>query len=293
MTISNISFKVFLIFMFLSFACLIKGQCPNEVNHNIGSKMISSTKVRVSSEGAFNYRTEPDSNCEQYNLYYMIGRDSLSNDFDGSYTFNFSPPSEGVSLSFFRLTDVVSQGASEEIMIFVNGQHYPIPEIGKRLECDSDDNLAILTSEGNVRASPITTRGAWDGTYIEGNIENLTVYNKVFLAQSGPLKGSGGNGAFFTLFFCEGAVSAMYKNQEKGFLIYPNPGSEYIQIDFQDNSNSFNVELFDITGKKLKTYFNVKSGLKVHRDGLPVGLYNIRILLKDQLVFAKKILFLN
>jgi len=67
------------------------------------------------------------------------------------------------------------------------------------------------------------------------------------------------------------------RNPDWGFLVYPNPATDELNLRFQEASVRV-VELFDIAGKRLKNWMNVNdSEARLAVDGLVRGAYTLRV----------------
>ena len=66
---------------------------------------------------------------------------------------------------------------------------------------------------------------------------------------------------------------------EIGFNLYPNPANEFVNISFRENLSHIYLEILDIQGKKLKSFFvkNTKS-ISLDTIDLQCGTYIINIL---------------
>jgi hypothetical protein len=78
----------------------------------------------------------------------------------------------------------------------------------------------------------------------------------------------------------ESLISSTFESHfSREILVYPNPASEYFALDFGDYYAALNLELYDISGKKV-IQWNVPRNGKVEQFSLPSGLQNGVYLLK-------------
>lgn len=72
--------------------------------------------------------------------------------------------------------------------------------------------------------------------------------------------------------------------------IFPNPTTDYLNINWNGAQSDLNLELFDITGKKLLNKM-VSNHSKLSIMGYPVGLYLVRISDANRKVHSEKVYF--
>lgn len=72
--------------------------------------------------------------------------------------------------------------------------------------------------------------------------------------------------------------------------IFPNPTTDYLNINWNGAQSDLNLELFDITGKKLLNKI-VSNHSKLSIKEYPVGLYLVRILDGNQIIHSEKMYF--
>ena len=118
-------------------------QCLHQVSHINGTEIVNGITVVVSSSGEVGTNTVY---CAVDTEPYLIGVNSNpGNSNDGSYTFQFTPPIDSLTLNFSGITYA---GSSQEIIkLIVNGNHYPVTSVGNNNSCDT---LAVLTPAGNI-----------------------------------------------------------------------------------------------------------------------------------------------
>lgn len=93
---------------------------------------------------------------------------------------------------------------------------------------------------------------------------------------------------------CNNITGIMDMELDKIINIYPIPFSNSTTLVFKDgfHFNNCNVTLYDIFGGELRNYEMKSTELKIERDGLPEGIYFLRIQV-DNAFFTKKILIIN
>jgi hypothetical protein len=73
-------------------------------------------------------------------------------------------------------------------------------------------------------------------------------------------------------------------------MIAPNPASDQVILRSSPESPMLGIELFDMSGRQVQTHNLRNHYYYVQRDGLPDGIYVIRIQFEEGTI-AKKILF--
>ena len=91
----------------------------------------------------------------------------------------------------------------------------------------------------------------------------------------------------FTIDNCTGIDDRNTKNTE--VLVYPNPAKETITISL--SKDKYTIELYDVTGRKLKTVLNNESlkeeSLQIQLDNINPGIYFIKIINSDKTITKK------
>ncbi len=148
------------------------------VNHLSGSQTINDIVVTVSSTGQTARLWTPNL-CNGETGPYFIGYNTIDYTCsNGSFTFTFSPPVSEVKLNFTGLSS--SSVYDEEMIVYVNGEHYSIPEPGTLNSCEK---LAYLSNSGNVTGCYECSTSGWNGTHIEGPIYTLTILDSVIKGE--------------------------------------------------------------------------------------------------------------
>ncbi len=184
-----------------------------------------------------------------------------------------------------------SNGASTpEIEVFTSG-NYSV-QVGNAAGCISTPSEQVtiivnptpsqpfIQSNGNVLASSATTGNQWflNGTPIIGATEQFyTALESGFYTVQVTING------------CPSIPSEIYShtivnvdelNKNKDILIYPNPSSNILNIEYKNErgENIPLIELFDSRGKSINKYWNTRQISIAH---LADGLYFIRIMDTD------------
>lgn len=156
----------------------INAQSMQRVNHLSGEQIINDIMVTVTSKGQTALLWTPNL-CDGETGPYFIGYNTVDYTCtNGSYTFTFSPPVSEVKLNFTGLSS--SNVYDEEMIVFVNGNHYDIPEPGTLNSCEK---LAYLTNSGNVTGCYECSTSGWNDTRIKGPIYTLTVLDSVIKGE--------------------------------------------------------------------------------------------------------------
>jgi M6 family metalloprotease-like protein len=102
----------------------------------------------------------------------------------------------------------------------------------------------------------------------DGTIDNIKI---------SQISASGGDSMTF---YVDMNNVANLENYDLGFTIYPNPATNYLNIDFNiENNNVDNIKIFDIAGKEVysSTFHLLPTTLKINISQLPSGTYTIKI----------------
>ncbi len=90
---------------------------------------------------------------------------------------------------------------------------------------------------------------------------------------------------------------AMYVNEQIDetypLMLYPNPATDRVTIEFHNPDNqNLTLTLFDLQGRNVRRIENITGNrFYLHRDGLPSGLYIIRLHANTRIYNAKQIIF--
>lgn len=106
-------------------------------------------------------------------------------------------------------------------------------------------------------------------TTVSDEIKKIYIYNEVL----GFLVGE--NGMIYKTTSVEGLSVGGYQAEEQLIEIIPNPATEQIQIENIDKLNISSIELFDVSGKKVKVFNADKASLDV--SNLSKGMYLLKI----------------
>ena len=260
-----------LILFFTLKAILVFGQCTNPVSNLNGSAVVNNVNVTVTSLGLVSTYVE----CGDIGPYW-VGKNGIVDGY-GSYTFHFSPPITGFTLSFSGLDNYGSE--KDEIELSINGNHYPITAIGDLLACTP---LAVLNSEGNIIANPVLFHGGWRNNTIYGVIESLTVANNVTGVTAG---------ATFSLNICDPDLNTSEFDANPNIaILYPNPFN--IQTEIHSNRTIINpiIIIYDALGQVVKQTQSMSGNIIfVDRDGLSNGIYYLKLLEDNKVYFKTKL----
>jgi hypothetical protein len=76
--------------------------------------------------------------------------------------------------------------------------------------------------------------------------------------------------------------------------IYPNPFTEFVSIEFINPVNHFAIEIFDVTGRKIKTVQGKNENiLSVDLKNLNEGIYLINVFSEEEKIYSGKLLRIN
>ena len=255
MTTLNLQLKNYI----LTFCLLVSyefstAQCANQVTHLTGTAVVNGVSINVSTAGNVDTNT---AYCVNTNPYF-VGYNSVQGSGDGTYTFDFSPPINSLTLNF---SGISSAGIGQEaIVLSINGVHYPVPSVGDPNGCDP---LAALNPSGDITGCSNCSVSGWLGTTISGTISSLGVSDVAVWGS--------GNGAIFSLFICDGITSAAEYENAFTNVIYPNPFNTSLNFNSSKITNAEFV-LYDTFSKKLieNKLTNVSS---INTDFLSTGIY--------------------
>lgn len=257
-----LSFIVFLTFPDNS----LRAQCANQVMHTQGTENVNGIEVSVSSFGSVDTST---TYCPEVTQPYFIGINFTTGSVaDGSYTFEFNPPINGLTLNFSGLSNMPPN--SELITLSVNGAHYPLTEAGTDNGCDE---LAILSDEGNVEACEGCSVSGWRGTEISETISTLTVKDSIINGIPA--------GALFSLFICEAQTTNTDESQTLDLEVYPNPAQNILNITGKELIGS-KLTVIDMHGQQLSIDPHIDSDqISLNISHLPAGVYFLSVNKKD------------
>lgn len=247
-------------------------QCPNAVTHTSGNSLINDITVTVSHT---NFASAAGY-CTVDNSYYLNG---IFGSTVPNFTFTFSPPISAATLSFAGLSNVGT--AIEEAQIFINGTHSPIYSQGLTNGCE--ENLAINTSEGNIRGCVGCDLSGWKNTNISGTIYSIKVQQVII---------SGNTGGFtFGLKICDNALGNLSYNST-AFSFFPNPTKDISTIKFDRTIMNGSISVFNCYGQlvSISTITDSQS-IILNRGKLPAGIYFVQIMENNSRVGSTKIIF--
>jgi hypothetical protein len=208
-----------------------------------------------------------------FTLPYFIGYSSTSG--DGSFTFYFLPPVSALSLNFSGISNDV--GGTEEVVLYVNGLHYPIPSAGTPNGCDP---MAVLSPSGNITGCAGCGVSGWKETVINGPIALLTVKDSVI--QGLP------NGSIFSLFICTGEVGLEEHLSTTGYRLFPQPLLDEATLQLNRDLEDATLVVYNLYGQPVKELHHLSGrSLPFRREQLPAGLYSLQ-LTEDRKIIARE-----
>jgi hypothetical protein len=186
-----------------------------------------------------NGQTDSLNYCPGSTFPYLIGAtQGATINANGSFSFTFSPPVDTVTLNFSGIS--YRQNVHEEqIVLTVNGTHYPIPSVGISNGCNP---LAVLTTSGDIRGCSNCNTSGWSGTVIPGPVYSITILDSVVIGMP--------NGSLFSLFFCGKYVPPIVPGTEIKADVYPNPFHENLNVVLSENKSA-EIIIYDIAGRKI------------------------------------------
>ena len=267
--------KAFIISFFVLIFIDGYGQCANQVTHINGSKTVNKVAVTVSSSGFVD--TFPEY-CKTFP--YLIGQNYSSANGYGLYTFNFSPAINSATLNFAGISH--SAKYKEEVVIYVNDNHYRIPSAGGPTDCEP---MAVLNSKGNINGCFDCAGSGWYGTTISGPIYELTVLDS--LISGTP------NGTVFSLFICESVSILDFSNATYPHYFIPNPLSDRTTIFLPKTINNVEILLFNAQGKLVNPKYSIENSVLIlDRENLSSGIYYYKIMSNSNIIEAGKLIII-
>ncbi len=254
----------------------VYGQCTNQVTHLNGSMSVNGVMVTVGSSG---FITSNSSYCPVTSPYFIgYNYDSVYSS-TGSYSFSFSPAVSMATLNFSGISN--TPGNSEEVRLFVNGDHYPISAPGSLNGCDP---MAVLTAQGNIAGCSDCPVSGWMETPVDGPIYTLTVEDTV--VSGNPA------GAIFSLFICDSISTGIAEKNTTGKIDFsPNPFVNQTILKFPPVRQKATLTLININGQLLKKVSNITNGhVLINRDGIPSGIYFFMLKTDDRIIGTGKLI---
>lgn len=270
MKIQNLLSIIIFVFIFNDSFC----QCSNQVFHFKGSMTVNKVSILVTSTGVVD--TFPDY-CKAFP--YLIGRvNSSSTNGNGSYSFNFTPTVNSITLNFSGIS--LTAKHKEEIVLFVNGVHYRIPSAGSLSDCEP---MAVLNANGNINGCFDCGVSGWFGTTIKGPIYSLTVLDSVI--SGAP------NGTTFALFMCESVSIINAKQSINLNNFFPNPFTLRTMLNLPETVNNVEVLLINAQGSIVKPIYSFENSVVVlERGNLASGIYYYRIMSNTNILAVGKLM---
>lgn len=218
---------------------------------------------------------------------------------DGSGNFSLTP-STGTTISFLlESADYNNDGLSDVLMdgltlvpyhnsaagFSIVGAFSPNNQNYQTLfsaDLDSDGDLDVISEDNQTDTFFWFENIANASSWIRHNLQMTSTFSTIYGVSAADLDGDGDPDLIRTS--CNGEV-AIYENQlllninkyeQNNFKIFPNPAARTFAIStIQDQV--YNVEIYDLLGKKLMKLDNVESNSEIDISHLEVGHYCVQI----------------
>lgn len=243
----------------------------------------------TASDGSFSFKNghEPDFNEQWFPIF---GASKL---FDETYS------NEYFSLSYdIQLTELM--GADFEFTIFSMDESeyfYPIAGVGMEFQ----GNMYVINSidyDFDMAEGVNWTTDEWYNIRIEINPEELKYffneelvytgenYNPVGIAGFNMLHNNYGGSAYYDNFKIETEEDLSTNDLNSNeFSIFPNPVKDILNINFDGNENISTIEIYTITGQKIK-HFNPTKNIQLNE--LNKGVYLLKATTENGKTYNKK-----
>ncbi|MFM9950694.1 MAG: T9SS type A sorting domain-containing protein, partial [Saprospiraceae bacterium] len=73
--------------------------------------------------------------------------------------------------------------------------------------------------------------------------------------------------------------------------VYPNPAQQSFAVELPEQT--FNVVVFDITGKQIFKAENIFQKMKIDANAFNNGIYTVRVTTRDQAVYHQKVMVMH
>lgn len=252
-------------------------QCLNTVTHLSGTESINNIFVTVTPSGV----AGTIDHCG-------LGPYSLGNDLttqgDGGYRFEFSPSIGSLSIDLYGMNndDIFN---NEEVEIFINNQHYTPQNVGDiGYQCGIYiPTLPVINSSGYLCdiIDPLGNTSGCKDLIISGNITSIEVVNHI--------TGNTG-GLLLKLKICE---TFLGNNESENEIngIFPNPFSDQTNLYLPKKIINGNINIFNSLGQMVREIKNVSTNhVIIERNDLPNGIYYIKVLEENIMVYNGKII---
>ncbi|WP_374331056.1 T9SS type A sorting domain-containing protein [Soonwooa sp.] len=169
-----------------------------------------------------------------------------------------------------------------KIIEFSPNEYTIATELSSLTDNGSTANIKKITSDGNI---------AWEHSYdneifnglvnfsdiIKTNDNNLLLLTKKYMDEAMIT-------SKYSLYKMGGSLAVKDVAQTK-VTIYPNPTSDFINIKLEEKENLNQLEIFDLSGKLIKTYENPTKSISV--KDLSKGSYLIKLYFGNQIITQK------
>lgn len=171
-----VSVLVMCILLLQANACF--SQALQRITHLTGTQQMRDISVTATASGLTAILTDKNYCGGETGPYYMGYNTYDYTCRNGSYTFQFNPPVSEVKMNFTGLSRSVDY--NEELLVYVNGKHYPIPDSGLAMDCEP---LANISANGNLTGCNDCSTSGWKDLKIKGPIYSLTVVDSVIFGE--------------------------------------------------------------------------------------------------------------
>lgn len=220
--------------------------------------------------------------------------------FGASKMFNESYKTEGFSITYdVMVTELM--GADFEFTIYYQDEvedFYPIGGVGMEyqgglyvinsLDYDYETIDSVEWTPNTwytikIEVNPTEVKYYFDGELIFTG-EN---YNPTNIAGFNMLHNNYGGSAFYDNFIIEGQVSTAGLNEiaKTAAKLYPNPVKDVLTISLTNNEEVSSVEIFNVSGQKVKSTQNVS---KLMISELAKGIYVLKVQTKSGKIVTEK-----
>jgi hypothetical protein len=88
-------------------------------------------------------------------------------------------------------------------------------------------------------------------------------------------------GALSQQFYNQTVLPLSVSNSKSEIGIFPNPANESFSIRIPEPLSNFNLQILDLTGKEIKSFYNLNNDTKIETSELNCGLYLLKLETKD------------
>ncbi|WP_299332820.1 T9SS type A sorting domain-containing protein [uncultured Psychroserpens sp.] len=202
----------------------------------------------------------------------------------------------GSSAEYVEIYEFMN-GDWNQVGLRINGEQL-VGFFGLALDMNGDGSLVVVgasnndagngNSGANFGSSSVyrEINGSWSqlGEDIDGEAFQDLSGNAVSINETGNIIAIGamwndgnGNKSGHVRLYNESTLLLESQNFER-FKLYPNPSHDFVTIDFPVGSETYNIQIFDVLGKRVKQLdANQHQSFKMNVNDLPAGLYLVHI----------------